>query len=74
MSKFSPAYGYKNSWTCPNFRQKHVEKGFLGRDSYFEFTCSCTRSKLDIKYIDSVCTNQTQCKNCSNYKKYGLCN
>jgi len=74
MSNCSPARGYKDYLTCPNFRQKIVKSGFLGANSYWEFNCSCTGEKLNESFIDSVCISQTTCKNCKNYKKYGIRN
>lgn len=74
MSKCSPARGYKDWFTCPNFRQKLVKSGFLGANTYWEFTCSCTGEKLNISFIDSVCSDKNACLNCSNRKKYGIRN
>lgn len=74
MGYFSPHNGFRGQLTCPNFRQRIEKKGFLGKDSYYVFNCSCNNKQLDVKYVEAVCSEQKECKNCSNYKKYGICN
>ena len=69
---------------CPNLRWVVDKKGFLGNIGHYE--CSCTREKLNDKYVGNLCrtfpnkwdSNYENLKDiyktCSKYKIYGLRN